>query len=103
MTASPEAFLAREAEICYTTMAHVTDYDVWHVGEDPVTVEMVVRTLSRNINLAQETIRKMITMIDESTSCDCQDALQDALITDRDHIDPEKREQLGILIDKYMD
>jgi 5'-methylthioadenosine phosphorylase len=103
MTASPEAFLAREAEICYTTMAHVTDYDVWHVGEEPVTVEMVVRTLSQNIKLAQETIRKMITTIDDSTGCDCQDALQDALITDRDHIDPQKREQLGILIEKYMD
>lgn len=103
MTASPEAFLAREAEICYTTMAHVTDYDVWHVGEEPVTVDMVVRTLSRNIKLAQETIRNMVTMIDVSTVCDCQSALKDALITDKDHIDPEKQEQLGILIDKYLD
>lgn len=103
MTASPEAFLAREAEICYTTMAHVTDYDVWHVGEEPVTVDMVVRTLSRNIQLAQETIRKMVTLIDESFTCDCQNTLNNALITDKDHIDPEKRKQLGILIDKYLD
>ena len=103
MTASPEAFLAREAEICYTTMAHVTDYDVWHVGEEPVTVDMVVRTLSRNIQLAQETIRKMVTLIDESLTCDCHNALNNALITDKDHIDPEKRKQLGILVDKYLD
>jgi 5'-methylthioadenosine phosphorylase len=103
MTASPEAFLAREAEICYTIMAHVTDYDVWHVGEEPVTVDMVVRTLSRNIKLAQETIRKMVTLIEESAPCDCQNALNNALITDKDHIDPEKRKQLGILIDKYLD
>ena len=103
MTASPEAFLAREAEICYTTMAHVTDYDVWHVGEEPVTVDMVVRTLSRNIQLAQETIRKMVTLIDESFTCDCHNALKNALITDKEHIDPEKRKQLGILVDKYLD
>lgn len=103
MTASPEAFLAREAEICYTTMAHVTDYDVWHVGEESVTVDMVVRTLSRNIKSAQETIRKMVTLIDESLTCDCQNALNNALLTDKDRIDHEKQKQLGILIDKYLD
>ncbi len=103
MTASPEAFLAREAEICYTTMAHVTDYDVWHVNEEPVTVDMVIRTLSRNINIAQETIRKMVMMIDESMICDCQNALQNALITDIDHINPKEQQQLGILIEKYLD
>jgi 5'-methylthioadenosine phosphorylase len=53
MTASPEAFLAREAEICYATMAHVTDYDVWHVSETPVTVDMVMQTLHKNTSLAQ--------------------------------------------------
>ena len=57
MTASPEAFLAREAEICYTTMAHVTDYDVWHTSEAPVTVEMVIETLGRNTSIAQEAVR----------------------------------------------
>jgi len=103
MTASPEAFLAREAEICYTTMAHVTDYDVWHVNEQPVTVDMVIRTLSRNVALAQDTIRKMVGLIDESFVCNCQNALQDAIITDQDHIDPEKGQQLGILIEKYLD
>lgn len=103
MTASPEAFLAREAEICYTTMAHVTDYDVWHVSEETVTVDMVIRTLSKNISIAQETIKQMVTIIDDSAACDCQDALQHALITDRDHIDPEKQNQLELLINKYLD
>lgn len=103
MTASPEAFLAREAEICYTTMAHVTDYDVWHVSEETVTVDMVIRTLSKNISIAQETIKQMVTIIDDSAACDCQDALQHALITDRDHIDPEKQHQLELLINKYLD
>ena len=54
MTASPEAFLAREAEMCYSTMAHVTDYDVWHVSEAPVSVEMVIQTLNKNTEVAQE-------------------------------------------------
>lgn len=103
MTASPEAFLAREAEICYTTMAHVTDYDVWHVSEETVTVDMVVRTLSKNISIAQETIRQMVTMIDDTVACACQDALQNALITDRDYIDLEKQHQLELLINKYLD
>src|SRR6185436_8218145 len=57
MTASPEAFLAREAEICYATMAHVTDYDVWHVSKAPVTVEMVIQTLNKNTLLAQEAVK----------------------------------------------
>ena len=103
MTASPEVFLAREAEICYTTMAHVTDYDVWHVSEEPVTVEMVIRTLLKNVSIAQETIRKMVDQIDLAVGCDCQEALKDALITHPDQINPEKRQQLDLLINKYLD
>ncbi|MDF1519037.1 MAG: S-methyl-5'-thioadenosine phosphorylase [Brevefilum sp.] len=103
MTASPEAFLAREAEICYTTMAHVTDYDVWHVSEETVTVDMVIRTLSKNISLAQEAIKNLVAMIDETDECDCHNALQNALITNRDHIDPVKKAQISLLIEKYLD
>jgi 5'-methylthioadenosine phosphorylase len=103
MTASPEVFLAREAEICYTTMAHVTDYDVWHVSEETVTVEMVVRTLMKNVHIAQETIKKMVDKIDPSTDCACENALKDALITQADHFDPQKREQLDLLLHKYLD
>jgi len=103
MTASPEVFLAREAEICYTTMAHVTDYDVWHVSEEAVTVDMVVRTLMKNVKLAQETIKKMVDLIDPTIECDCQHALKNALITNKTHIDPKKRKQLDLLIGKYLD
>ena len=60
MTASPEVFLAREAEICYATMAHVTDYDVWHTSEAPVTVEMVIQTLNKNTALAQKAVQLLV-------------------------------------------
>jgi len=103
MTASPEVFLAREAGICYTTMAHVTDYDVWHVSEETVTVDRVIKTLMKNVHIAQQTIKKMVEKIDSSLQCDCEDALNHALITQPDHIDPQKREQLNLLIDKYLD
>jgi 5'-methylthioadenosine phosphorylase len=103
MTAAPEIFLAREAEMCYTTMAHVTDYDVWHVSEDTVTVDMVVRTLHENIKLAQETIRAMVTLIDPDKDCACQHALENAIITNPEHIDPDKRQQVGLLVNKYLD
>jgi 5'-methylthioadenosine phosphorylase len=102
MTASPEVFLAKEAEICYTTMAHVTDYDVWHVSEEPVTVEMVIRTLQKNVSLAQETIKKMVEMIDPNTYCDCENALKSSLITNHRMIPPEVQERLGLLINKYI-
>jgi 5'-methylthioadenosine phosphorylase len=102
MTASPEVFLAREAEICYTTMAHVTDYDVWHVSEKPVTVEMVVRTLLKNVNLAQETIKKMVDLIEPSSHCGCEDALKDSLITNHAIIPKAIKQRLGLLIDKYI-
>jgi 5'-methylthioadenosine phosphorylase len=103
MTASPEIFLAREAEMCYTTMAHVTDYDVWHVDEEPVTVEMLIDTLNKNVKLAQDTIRNMVDLIDPEAYCGCEDALRDALITNPKFVDPEKRKQLDLLVRKYLD
>ncbi len=102
MTASPEAFLAREAEICYTTMAHVTDYDVWHVSEDPVTVEMVINTLNKNLSIAQAAIINMVKNMDTSTTCACQDNLKSALITHLDHISKEKLAELSLLVGKYL-
>ena len=103
MTASPEVFLAREAEICYTTMAHVTDYDVWHVSEEAVTVDMVIRTLMKNVHIAQDTIKRIVEKIDLQVHCTCEDALKDALITQTDHIDPEKRQQLDLFLKKHLD
>jgi 5'-methylthioadenosine phosphorylase len=102
MTASPEAFLAREAEICYATMAHVTDYDVWHVSEAPVTVEMVIQTLNKNTALAQEAIRILARTLKPERGCECEHALATALITRRDVIPAETREKLNLLIKNYL-
>ena len=102
MTASPEAFLAREAEICYATMAHVTDYDVWHVSEAPVTVEMVIQTLNRNTALAQGAVRILARNLKQERDCDCANALATAMITHKDAIPPEALQKLDLLVGKYM-
>jgi len=102
MTASPEAFLAREAEMCYTTMAHVTDYDVWHVSEAPVTVEMVIQTLNKNTTIAQEAVRILAGKLKQERDCDCEQALATALITRKDVIPTETRQKLELLIKKYL-
>lgn len=100
MTAIPEAFLAREAELSYAVMAHVTDYDVWHESEKPVTVEMVVTTLRRNVTHAKEAIRRLVPRL-EGRSSPCWDGVQDAVMTAPDQFPPETRERLGILLDRY--
>lgn len=102
MTTSPEAFLAREAEMCYAVMAHVTDYDVWHVNESPVTVEMVVEILQRNTQLAQEAIHILAGQLETERTCGCKDALATAIITQREAIPANTREKLGLLIKKYL-
>jgi len=102
MTASPEAFLAREAEICYATMAHITDYDVWHESEAAVTVEMVIQTLHKNTSLAQEAVRLLVRNIRPERNCDCKNALSTALITRRDAIPPATLQKLDLLVHKYL-
>jgi 5'-methylthioadenosine phosphorylase len=102
MTASPEAFLAREAEICYATMAHITDYDVWHESEAPVTVEMVIQTLNRNTELAQDALRLLAKDLRPERNCECKHALATALITRKDVIPPATRQKLDLLINKYL-
>lgn len=102
MTASPEAFLAREAEICYATMAHVTDYDVWHVSEAPVTVEMVIQTLNKNTKIAQEAVRILAQTLKHERACDCDHALSTALITHKDAIPAATRKKLDLLVKKYL-
>jgi len=105
MTAAPEVFLAREAEICYATMAHVTDYDVWHVTEESVNVDLVVRTLAKNTELAQKALIHLVDILEEpefqSMECHCNEALKDAFITDMTKVKPETREKLDLLIRKY--
>jgi 5'-methylthioadenosine phosphorylase len=102
MTTSPEAFLAREAEMCYTNIAHVTDYDVWHVSEEPVSVEMIIHTLNKNTELAQQAIRNVVTLIEPDMECECHTALSKALTTHPGHIPQETRQKLGLLVDKYL-
>jgi 5'-methylthioadenosine phosphorylase len=101
MTTSPEAFLAREAEMCYAVMAHVTDYDVWHTSEEPVTVEMVIEILHRNTQMAQQAVRLLANGLEAARNCDCDRALATALITDRGRIPPETRQRLQLLTGKY--
>lgn len=102
MTTSPEAFLAREAEMCYAVMAHVTDYDCWHVSEQPVTVEMVIEILNRNTETAQQAVKNLIRILPVERSCECQNALASALITDPKVIPVEIRQRLGLLVEKYL-
>ncbi len=102
MTTSPEAFLAREAEMCYAVMAHVTDYDVWHVSEAPVTVEMVVRILNQNTNVAMTAVRRLAASLAPQRTCACPQALRSAIITARDAIPPAVLRDLEPLVGKYL-
>ena len=102
MTASPEAFLAREAEMCYSTMAHVTDYDVWHMSEMPVTVEMVIGILKKNTNTARKAIHQLVSDMTLDSDCECSSTLKSAIITQKDAISPDSIKKLDILIGKYI-
>jgi len=102
MTAVPEAQLAREAEICYATMAHVTDYDVWHEEEEAVNVEMLIANLMANAALSKQTIAELVPMLTDERPCDCGQTLSAAIITQRDMIPQEKVEQLGPIVAKYF-
>ena len=103
MTALPEAKLAREAELCYATLAFVTDYDVWHEAEEDVSVELVVQNLMQNVQTAQTIVRRMASAADGPAACGCDRALENAIITSRDLIPPATRKRLGLLVDKYLD
>jgi 5'-methylthioadenosine phosphorylase len=102
MTNMPEAKLAREAEICYATLALSTDYDCWHDGHGDVSVEDVIRILTKNVELAKGVIREAVSMIPEERDCICSRALQDAIITPKDAISAEERKRLSILIERYL-
>jgi 5'-methylthioadenosine phosphorylase len=104
MTTSPEAFLAREAEMCYAVMAHVTDYDVWHETEEPVSVEALLATLAANTELAQNALRGVIAKLAATErDCECGSTLAAALITQRDLIPAETKEKLAPLVGKYLE
>ena len=103
MTALPEAKLAREAEICYSTLAMVTDYDCWYEAEESVTVEMVVGNLLANVDHAKAIVAGMLPHIVASErTCACGHALQDAIMTHRDATPPKRLKELQLLIGKYL-
>jgi 5'-methylthioadenosine phosphorylase len=103
MTAVPEAQLAREAEICYATMAHVTDYDVWHEEEEAVNVEMLIANLLANAALSKKTIAELVPLLPAERTCECGSTLSTAIITQRDLIPRTKIEQLGPIVANYLD
>jgi 5'-methylthioadenosine phosphorylase len=104
MTTSPEAFLAREAEICYAVMAHVTDYDVWHETEEPVSVDALLATLAANTVLAQDTLRGVVVKLaGAERACACGSTLATAFITQRDLIPVDLKEKLSPIVGKYLD
>jgi len=102
MTALPEAKLAREAEICYATLASVTDYDCWHQEHASVSIEMVISNLQKNVERAKRVLRKLIGAIPRERDCPCPTALKDAIITDPKLIPAQKRQELALLIGKYL-
>jgi 5'-methylthioadenosine phosphorylase len=102
MTALPEAKLAREAEICYATIACCTDYDVWHSAEEDVTVELVVQNLLRNVDTAKRVVRGGVGNLPRRGDCPCANALQDAIITSPDVVPLERKQALRPLLGRYM-
>ncbi len=102
MTAIPEVSLAREAGMSYAAMAHVTDYDVWHENEEPVTAEMVIMTLLHNVEVAKEALRNAILALKDAPPSPYADALKDAIITSPDAIPPAVKAKLDLLIGKYL-
>jgi 5'-methylthioadenosine phosphorylase len=102
MTNLQEAKLAREAEICYTTIALVTDYDCWHPDHDSVTVEMILKTLSTNASAAQQIIAGAVEHLPFERTCECASALKFALITRPELIPDQVKKDLAPLIGKYL-
>ena len=103
MTNLQEAKLAREAEICYATLALVTDYDCWHPDHDQVTVEMIVGNLIRNAETAQAVVEAVVERLPVDRTCECATALASAIITRPEAIPPATREQLAPLVSRYLD
>ena len=102
MTNLQEAKLAREAEICYVTVAMVTDYDCWHPEHDAVTVEQIIENLVKNAQNACAVVAKAVAAAPASRSCKCGSALAHAILTDRKAVPEATRRKLGILLEKYF-
>jgi len=104
MTTSPEAFLAKEAEMCYAVMAHITDYDVWHETEEAVSVDVIIQTLQANAALAQDAVQRLVGKLAAAErDCGCDSTLATAFITQRDLIPEEVKRDLAPIVGKYLD
>lgn len=105
MTSIPEAFLAREAEIAYATMAHVTDYDVWHETEEPVTVDAVIANLNANVDIAKQAIRNTVAKLADEPAWPSHNALAEAIISRRQRqaVPDETWAKLELFIDRYYE
>jgi 5'-methylthioadenosine phosphorylase len=102
MTGLPEAKLAREAEICYATLAIVTDYDCWHPTFESVTAEMILTNLRKGIDTVKRILKLLLPSIPQKQDCACASALKYAIATGKKYIPKEKRKELGLLIGKYL-
>jgi 5'-methylthioadenosine phosphorylase len=102
MTNIQEAKLAREAEICFATLALATDYDCWNEAVGNVEIEQVLKVLQQNVELAQRTIRRVVTALSDARSCGCESSLKDAIITERTRIPKNVRANLKPIIGKYL-
>jgi 5'-methylthioadenosine phosphorylase len=102
MTNIPEAKLAREAEICYATIALSTDYDCWHMTEESVTVDMILQTIKANVAMARSIIKHSIPLIGASRRCKCAEAMKYAVITDKKKIPAKTRKKMALINGKYL-
>ena len=104
MTSATEAKLCREAELCYSTMNLVCDYDAWHEVEEPVTIEMILESMNQNIHNAKAIIKKAVALLgsQRESQCECAQALKNCIVTQSDSIPEESKEKLRYIIDKYI-
>ncbi|MFC1898892.1 S-methyl-5'-thioadenosine phosphorylase [Chloroflexota bacterium] len=102
MTALPEAKLAREAEICYAVIGCATDYDSWWQPGEPVTVDVILSTLFKNVSTARQIIKLVVSKISDERSCACSNALEMAIVTAPERISSEQKKKLNLIIGKYI-
>ena len=102
MTASPEARLAREAEMCYAALAFVTDYDCWHPEYSSVTTGMILSNLKKSVDASRRILRRAIPLIGQERDCDCATALENAIATSPDRISDRAKKDLYLIMGKYI-
>ena len=102
MTNMAEARLAREAEICYTTLAAVTDYDCWHETAESVTIDVIIENLRKNVDNSKKILKTAISQINIDEKCVCHEALKYAIITRPEGISKDNKKRLSLIIGKYI-